>query len=389
MKRLFISILTTLAMTACGGSDPAQAEEPETPAVQDTTATADTPVPGAPGVEAVAFACGADISWVTEQEADGIKFYNAQGKETDCFDLMKEIGMNAIRLRVWVNPETPAKKDAAEGGYGSPYCGKADVVAKAVRANKAGLAVMIDFHYSDIFADPSRQATPLAWRGKTQAEIEQLVAEHTTDVLAAVKAEGVEPQWIQIGNETRPGMLHPYGQLWDSEGDIKDGWKHYAALTNAGYNAAKAACPDAKVMVHIDNAYEDNTWWFDKLKAAGGKFDMIGLSHYPMLTGKMTWQQANDQAIQHVREWAAKYKVPIMVSEVGVKVADSDAASCMNDFMTRVKAIDQCAGVFYWEPQVYGGWRPSVYKTVFGWGSYDMGGFTPQGKPAALLDAMR
>ena len=364
----FFSTLYTLffILSACG-SKPAVVEE-------------ETAAPAAP-----AFAKGADISWVTEQEADGVKFYDKDGRETDCFALMKGIGMNAIRLRVWVNPETAAQQDGKDGGYGSAYSGKDDVVAKAIRAKEQGLNVMIDFHYSDLFADPGRQLTPAAWRDKSVDELKEAVAAHTTEVLEALKAADVYPTWIQIGNETRPGMLHPTALLWDEEGERAEGWANYAALTNAGYDAAKAVFPETIVMVHIDNAYEENDWWFDKLRANGGQFDMIGLSHYPMVTGKVTWREANRLALDHIRSWAEKYGVPVMVVEVGVIYGDAEADQCMKEFMDEVRTIEQCKGVFYWEPQVYADWRPQVYQTVFGWGAYNQGAFTPEGRPADYL----
>lgn len=336
-----------------------------------------------------AFAKGADISWVTEMEADGKKFYNSAGKETDCFELMKGIGMNAVRLRVWVNPETAAVKDAASGGYGAAYCGKADVVAKAKRAAAAGLDVMIDFHYSDIFADPSRQNTPTKWLGHSLEQLKTDVADHTKDVLNALKTAGVTPKWIQIGNETRNGMLWDTGRWWTDAGNIENGRANFAALANAGYDAAKSVFADALVMVHIDNAYADNDWWFKQYKANGGKFDMIGLSHYPMTSEEYTWGQMNSKAIANIKTLAATYKVKVMVCEVGVKPAQTDAATCMSDFMAKAKALDECAGVFYWEPQVYGSWRPQTYVNVWGWGSYDMGAFTSDGKPSAILDSFK
>ncbi|MCF0194244.1 MAG: glycosyl hydrolase 53 family protein [Bacteroidaceae bacterium] len=363
---LFFIIYSLVFIVACGNK-PAGTEQEVT-------------VPEAP-----VFAKGADVSWVTEQEADGVKFYDKDGRETDCFALMKEIGMNAIRLRVWVNPETAAQQDSKDGGYGSAYSGKEDVVAKAVRAKEQGLNVMIDFHYSDLFADPGRQLTPAAWREKSVDELKEAVAAHTTEVLEALKEAGVAPTWVQIGNETRPGMLHPTALLWDEEGERAEGWANYAALTNAGYDAAKAVFPESIVMVHIDNAYEENDWWFDRLKENGGKFDMIGLSHYPMVTGKVTWQEANRLALEHIRAWAEKYEVPVMVVEVGVIYGDEDADQCMKEFMAEVRGIEQCKGVFYWEPQVYGGWRPQVYETVFGWGAYNQGAFTDEGRPAGYL----
>jgi len=201
------------------------------------------------------FVNGADISWVTEMEADGKKFYNHSGDETDCFALMRKCGMGAVRLRVWVEPASgPTSNDV----YGYAWCDKADVVAKAKRAAAAGLDVMIDFHYSDMFADPSRQSKPVKWRNFSLGELTSAVAAHTIDVLESLKAEGVAPRWIQIGNETRNGMLWPAGQLWNDKGDIPGGWANLIKLYMAGYDAAKAIFPESIVMPHVDNAYADN-----------------------------------------------------------------------------------------------------------------------------------
>ena len=141
---------------------------------------------------------GADISWCTEMENDGVKFYNTNGRETDIFALMKEIGMSAIRLRVWVDPATI--------GYGA-YSDKADVVEKAKRAHGNGLDIMVDFHYSDFFVDPGVQTTPALWKNMSLDELKTAVANHTADVLQALKDEGIEPRWVQVGNETNNGML--------------------------------------------------------------------------------------------------------------------------------------------------------------------------------------
>ena len=139
------------------------------------------------------FVRGADVSWGTEMEASGKKFYTTSGQETELFALMKAIGMNAVRLRVWVNP--------LGYGYGA-WCDQADVVNKAERAHEQGLDVMIDFHYSDFFADPSRQKMPKDWSGYTFDQVKAAVADHTKEVLTALKQKGVEPKWVQVGNET-------------------------------------------------------------------------------------------------------------------------------------------------------------------------------------------
>lgn len=326
------------------------------------------------------FAKGADISWVTEMEADGIRFYNSAGEEKDCFTLMKEIGMNSVRLRVWVNPEN---------SYGS-WSDKEDVINKARRAAAEGLDIMIDFHYSDFFADPGKQTKPAAWEGKSFTDLKKAISDHTSDLLSALKSAGISPKWIQIGNETRNGMLWSDGQLWTSSGDIKDGWKNYAELSNSGYDAAKAIFPDAVVMVHQNNAWEDLEWWFSNFLNAGGKFDMIGLSHYPQSESDKTWQNVNSLALNNISSLGSRFNCKVMIVETGVKtyMNESTATQVLKEFMTEARKIKACAGVFYWEPQTNGSWKPEYYKTL-SWNAYDMGAFTKEGKPSSVLDSFK
>ena len=323
------------------------------------------------------YAYGADCSWITEEEADGVLFYDSVGNPQEGMRLMRDYGMNSVRLRVWVNHKTG-------------WCNKEDVLVKAQRAADLKLRVMIDFHYSDYFADPSRQTTPEAWKDYTMDELLQAVADHTTEVLTALKAEGVTPEWIQVGNETRNGMLWPTGQLWDSNGDLPNGWKNYAALTTAGYDACKAVFPNAIVIVHIDNAYENNNWFFRKMKQNGGKFDMIGLSHYPMMTewtGK-TWQEVNQLAAQNIKLLYNEFKCPIMVTEIGtLSNKEAEAVKVIEDFRGRVDKWDYMKGIFYWEPQIYNNWKPKEYATD-GWGAYQMGAFNSKGHPNEALKAL-
>lgn len=358
----------------CGGSGGDQKDEPDEPSVDE-----------------VAFARGADVSWASEMEYDmthnpsrigGTAFKDSKGN-AGLYPVLKASGINAIRLRVWVRPEDP-----------NGWSGKEDVVRMAKRAAEAGMAVMIDFHYSDFFADPSRQNTPSEWSGLDLNGLCAKVAEHTRNVLTALKSAGVTPLWVQVGNETRPGMLWETGRLYNDKGEISGGWSNYAALSNAGYDAVKSVFPAAKVIIHIDNAYQDNTWFFDKFKASGGKFDMIGLSHYPMTNPSMTWKAMNSSAILNIKSLAAKYGCRVMVCEVGVKNTASDLAVstlCMTEFMNSVKSLSVCAGVLYWEPQVDGKWRPSIYERPDrDWGAYNMGAFSSDGSaitPTAILSA--
>ena len=236
------------------------------------------------GSENLEFALGADISWVTEMESQGHKFYNAAGQERECTALMKECGLNAIRLRVWVDP-------SKHGGW----CDVEDMVVKAVRAKDLGMDVMVDFHYSDFWADPSKQVKPAAWKDMDLGQLKEAIRNHTTEALQALKAKGVTPKWEQVGNEIRPGRLRDEdaslsGASWSGESTIdydgnrkvsfKENWANLAAFITAGYDAVKSVFPQAVVIVHLDNGFDKSlyTWFFDELKKNGGKWDMIGMS---------------------------------------------------------------------------------------------------------------
>lgn len=322
------------------------------------------------------YAYGADCSWLSEQESDGVLFYDSLGHATSGMRVMRDAGMNSIRLRVWVN-------------HATGWSNKEDVLYQAKRAAEIKLRIMIDFHYSDFFADPSRQNIPVAWEGYNLEQMKQAVVDHTIDVLQALKTEGITPEWVQVGNETRSGMLWPLGRFQDENGEIEGGWTNYAQLTLAGYNACKSVFPSANVIVHIDNAYLDNNWFYRNLIHHGGKFDMIGLSHYPMMkqwSGK-DWCEMNQLAAQNIINLYNEFQCPVMVVEIGTMADDKEAAAVITDFRQRVDTLDYMKGIFYWEPQVYGGWRPQEYIPL-GWGSYPMGAFTEKGQPNAALKAL-
>ena len=364
MKRLLF-LLPILLLASCGGTEQPGGETPPEPTSYDV------PTPS--------FAKGADISWVSEMESMGRTFKKRDGTPADIFDVLKELGINSIRLRVWVNPT---------GGWS----GKDDVVKLATRAAKAGMALMVDFHYSDFFADPSRQDIPKAWEGD-KGDLEKMarhVSDHTTEVLKALKEAGVTPAWVQVGNETRNGMLWPAGQLWTSSGDIPNGRANFAKLLTAGYDAVKAVFPKAVVLAHLNNAFEDNAWWFEQIKEAGGKFDAIALSHYPQTEKDRTPDQCNSLAISRIKALISKFNFPVIVAEVGVKTPANEAlaSQVLSSFMKEIQQVNRCSGVFYWEPEVYGGWKPTVYNSL-GWNAYDMGAFTSDGKASSVMDAFK
>ena len=306
---------------------------------------------------AVNFAKGADISWITQMESNSVKFYSSAGVEQDIIQILKDKGMNSIRLRVWVNPA---------GGW----CNKADILVKALRAKALGLRIMIDFHYSDFWADPGKQNKPATWVGLDIHKLDSAVSAHTTDVLTTLHINGIRPEWVQIGNETNDGML------WD-EGRASKSMTNFASLINAGYTAVKAINSSIKVVVHISNGYDNSLfrYMFDGLKAAGAKYDVIGMSLYPSATN---WADLDTQCLANMNDMVNRYGRQVMVCEVGMDVnAPAASKAFLTDIIKKVNSIPggNGLGVFYWEPEAYN------------WQNYSLGAFDDTGKPTIAMDA--
>ena len=306
------------------------------------------------------FAKGADVSWLTEMESKGIKFYDKKGSQQDLFQILKDEGMNSIRLRVWVNPA---------GGW----CNTKDVLTKALRAKALGMKILIDFHYSDSWADPGKQTKPAAWQNENIAQLDSTVKAYTTGVLDTLQSNGISPDWVQVGNETNDGMLWP-------EGKASANMANFASLVNAGYDAVKSVFPSAKVIVHISNGFDNSLfrWIFDGLKNNGAKWDVIGMSLYPTASN---WKQLNAQCLLNMQDMVSRYNKQVMICEIGM--SENDSLSC-KDFIldlsqkSRSIADNKCLGIFYWEPECYGNWN-----------GYTLGAFNNSGQPTVALDAFQ
>ncbi len=301
---------------------------------------------------------GGDVSWLTQMEAAGKKFYNSAGIEQDCIQILKNLGMNSIRLRVWVNP--------TDG-----WCNTADVLAKALRAKNLGMKIMIDFHYSDSWADPGKQTKPAAWIAQDFAILRQSVIDHTTSVLNTLKSNGVIPAWVQIGNETNDGMLWP-------DGKASTNMNNFAQLIIAGYDAVKSVDASIKVIVHISNGYDNSLfrWMFDGLKNNGAQWDIIGMSLYPTASN---WSTLNSQCLTNMNDMVSRYNKDVMVVEVGMSWDQASACnSFITDLISKVKLVSsgRGLGVFYWEPESYNNWQ-----------GYTLGAFDNSGKPTTALNA--
>ncbi len=310
-----------------------------------------------PPVVSASFAKGADVSWVTQMESSSYKFYDSNGNQMDLFALLKSIGFNSIRLRAWVNP--------SDG-----WCNTSDLVAKAVRAKNAGMKILIDFHYSDVWADPGHQAKPAAWASFDFPTLQTSLYNYTVSVMNTLKTNGVTPDWVQVGNETDDGML------WE-DGRASTHMANFAALVKQGYAAVKSVSATTKVIVHISNGYNNTTyrWMFDGLKANGAQWDIIGMSLYPSTSN---WSSLDAQCLANINDMVSRYSTPCMVVEVGMQESDvTNSKAFLTDIITKVNSVsgNNGLGVFYWEPEAYN------------WQGYGLGAFTASGRPSPALAA--
>jgi arabinogalactan endo-1,4-beta-galactosidase len=331
----------------------------------DSGSTETVPVTTDPVKNNVSFSNGADVGWLPQMEATGYQFYDADGSKKDCLQLLKDRGINTIRLRVWVNPSN----DKASG-----HCSPAETVVMAVRAQKLGMRIMIDFHYSDSWADPGKQNKPLAWKNHTFSELLNDVYSHTEDVLKALKQAGVTPEWVQIGNEIPGGMLWPEGS--------SENFSQLAQLLNKGYEATKAINPAIKVIVHLDKGNDNGRfrWFFDNAKANNVKYDVIGMSYYPY------WLESDYKVTiadlqNNLNDMVSRYGKEVMVVEVGGDYTlEQNTHDMIAAVIKAVKAVpnNKGLGVIYWEPE-----------GAKSWSGYQLSAWRADGKPSKALDAFK
>ena len=304
------------------------------------------------------------MGWLQQMEATGYVFRNEQGVPQDCLGILKAQGINAIRLRVFVNPSD----DKASG-----HCSPAEVVAMAKRATSLGFRVMIDFHYSDTWADPGKQAKPAAWASHPFAQLLTDVYDHTFSTMTALKAAGVTPEWVQVGNEIPGGLLWPEGSTAN--------FGQLSQLLNQGYAAVKAVSPTSKVIIHLDRGNDNALYrnFFDQHVRNGGKFDVIGMSYYPYWL-KQDYTASIDNLQANLLDMTTRYPgKEVVVAEVG-----GDYTLVQNTFdmlvavQKAVRAVpaNKGLGVFYWEPE-----------GAKSWSHYQLNAWGDDGKPSPALKA--
>jgi arabinogalactan endo-1,4-beta-galactosidase len=340
---------------------------------------------------------GADLSTLQRAEDLGARYYNQSGTPGDPLQILRSAGMNYVRLRVWVNPA-------------SGYNNQARVVAFARLVKAAGLKLLIDFHYSDTWADPGKQYTPAAWSGHSLGQLETDVYQHTYAVCNALKAAGATPDMVQVGNEINAGMLWPVGRLTGGTG----GWSNLAGLLISGYNAVKAVSSSTQVMLHIANGgqHDQAIWWFDEARAFGVPWDVSGVSYYSYWSGSFTGLQST------LNDMASRYGKPVVVAETAYPftLANADGtgnsissssqltsgypateAGQRTNFLAVINALKAVPngrglGYFYWEASWYAvpgnGWDPANIngsgdgwdnQALFNWSGRALSGITDFG----------
>ncbi len=252
---------------------------------------------------------GMDISTLHEIESLGGKYYN-EGKEQDLYDILQMHDVNYVRLRLWNDPYSED---------GTPYgAGTNDLevtIELARRAVQHGMGFLLDYHYSDFWTDPGKQIVPKAWRGYNADQLEQAVYDYTVSTMTQLKAAGVMPSMVQVGNEITNGLLWPYGQMPD--------YDSVARFVNAGIRGVRAVDKNIPIMIHLDNGGNNQLYrdWFDHFIQRGEDFQVIGLSYYPF------WHGTMEMLADNMNDIAVRYNKDLVIAEVSMGFTMEDYAA--------------------------------------------------------------
>lgn len=249
---------------------------------------------------------GADISSLKKSEDLGGIYKYSDGTQADALQILKDSGLNYARLRVWVDP--------IDG-----YHGKTEILEMAVRLKSLGIKLLVDFHYSDNWADPGKQIKPAAWKDFDLEQLKKTVYEHTFDVCKSLVAQGTPPDMVQVGNEINAGMLWP-------DGDYNH-FDNLAALLKEGYHAVKDCSSSTLVMLHIAEGGDNDLarWWFDNITRREVPFDVIGISYYPFWHGSLAQLQFN------LNDISSRYEKDVIVVETAYAFTNQD-----DDFLPNI-----------------------------------------------------
>ncbi|MBQ8877388.1 MAG: glycosyl hydrolase 53 family protein [Lachnospiraceae bacterium] len=320
---------------------------------------------------------GMDISTLLEVEKCGGKFYD-KGQEREVLSILKDYDVNAVRIRLWNDPYSEEGEP-----YGAGTNDFKSVVELSKRAKEKGFDILLDYHYSDFWADPGKQFVPKAWRGYSVEELERAVYEYTKKTLLDLKEEELLPDMVQVGNELSNGLLWPYGKVPE--------YDNIARFVSAGIRAVKEVSDMALaegiisekilIMIHLDNGGNNALYreWFDNYIKRGEDFDIIGLSYYPFWHGTFDMLQNNmhdiaqrfgkeliiaEVSMGHTMEDYAEYEKlapeqrkgmatrPALVEKIEYPMTLEGQKEFMKELFRRIASVPEGKGrgYFYWEP---------------------------------------
>ena len=334
---------------------------------------------------------GADVSSLPKAESLGARFLRADGTPADALAILREHGVDTLRLRVWV-----ASPDGCHNAV--------KILPLAKRARALGFKLLLDFHYSDTWADPGHQEKPAAWAALAFEELVGAVHAHTSDLCHALAAQGTPADFVQIGNEINDGLLWPDGRVSANGNDFTP----LARLLQAGARAAREAHPGTRVALQLGTAVDENliTWWFDGVRAAGVPWDLTALSYYPHLHGPPARLGPVLAAV------AARYERPVVVMETaypftlenadrqrnmvsrpaqlipGFEASPDGQETFLRAVFDQVRRVPDSlgAGVVYWEPAwtavVGNGWNNRDPRSGNNWENQALFDFSGRALPA-------
>ena len=260
------------------------------------------------------FILGMDASCVPALEAGGVKYYDHDGSQKDVYEILSENGINYIRVRVWNDPF-----DADGNGYGGGNCDIENAVAIGKRATQYGMRLLVDFHYSDFWADPGKQMVPKAWTNMDSNEKTEALYQYTKDCLQKLVDAGVDVGMVQIGNETN-------GAMCGENSSELGGWMRIMQLMSAGSRAVREVCPDALVAVHFANPEKVTNYesYGKNLEYYQVDYDVFASSYYPF------WHGTLDNLAQVLSDIAETYDKKVMVAETSYAFTAKDTDFCGN-----------------------------------------------------------
>ena len=322
---------------------------------------------------------GADISTVQEYERWGAKFYDVDGSEKDIFTLLKDHGFNAIRLKTFVSPKAQYGYAASGCNHDAEaYADKDHIIAYAKKIKAAGMAFLLDIHYSDNWADPGKQIIPSRWRNvKSSDAMADSVYNYTYDLISSLKQVNATPEMVQIGNETTPGILiHVPNSKTDCWGNGVDkastaingdmgtsaGKANAGKYFKAGIRAVKAVSQNIKTVLHIESIRKTNTvdWWMNEIfKNQKVPADVMGFSAYTAYG-----DDKPDKWNSLFKSLASTYSnLEFIVAEYNGGESDNTYSydGSRKKAVDMVRGLDRWIGAFFWEPTLSGAWGPALF----------------------------